>query len=69
MVGLERFDTVRQRDRLFDNLNRFVRAEDEKLTDEGLVREVFQRWSLDRGVHLGDPGDGVDMTGVSDDTY
>lgn len=49
----------KQRARLFDCLNRFVRAEDETLTTFGLVSVVFERWAEDSNVHLGDPADGV----------
>jgi hypothetical protein len=48
----------KQRGRLFDNLNRFVRAKDCVLSDEDFVVAVFGRWVDDRGTHLGDPGDG-----------
>lgn len=50
-----------QRERLFDCLNRFVRAEDEGTTDYQLVSRVFIRWQKETQVHLGDPGDGVEL--------
>lgn len=48
-----------QRYRLFDILNRHVRAEDDVLTDRDFILKVFHRWSEDASGHIGDPADSV----------
>lgn len=51
----------KQQQRLFDCINRFVRAEDAKLTDAHFIETVYRRWLKDRDGYIGDVGDGVDL--------
>jgi hypothetical protein len=54
----------KERARLFDSLNRFVRAGDASLTDADLVYTVYARWIAYRKDHIGDCSDGVDLKGL-----
>ena len=44
-------------ERLWDILRRFVKAEDYDVTDDVLVRQVFNRYSADRDIYLIDPNE------------
>lgn len=57
----------RMQARLYDILSRFVEPETDTLvSDRSFVGNVISRWAEDQGVHLGDVGDGVDLTGLFD---
>lgn len=49
----------KQRARLFDILNRHVRAGDDIFNDRSFIMKVFRRWSDESNSHIGDPADGV----------
>lgn len=49
----------KQRDRLFDILNRHVSAGDGLRKDRDFIVQVFRRWAENTNAHIGDPADGV----------
>ena len=53
----EYLERRKAQERMFDILRRFVKAEDFNVTDDILVRQVFNRYSADRGVYLIDPNE------------
>lgn len=46
-----------QRERFFRTMRRHIRAEDARLTDDGFVRAVLNRYLADRGLPLIDPNE------------